>query len=104
MCSEEGGERSHNSVEETSRGPKRRSALFFIHHRIRALRFLRKPGRDYSHGHTCAVDTVGHAPAYARCQDEDKGVGSQERQAIAELIGKGEESLFFSVVCGFNTP
>src|SRR6266576_2365608 len=70
MFTEESDERSHNSVEETARGPKRRFALFFMHHRIRALRFLRKPGRDYSNGHTCPVDTVGHAPAHRPCHDE----------------------------------
>src|SRR5258707_11303578 len=58
MCTKESDEWSHNSVEETARCPKRRFALFFIHHHIRALRFLRKPGRDHSNGHTCAVDTV----------------------------------------------
>src|SRR6266576_304916 len=104
MFTEESDERSHNSVEETARGPKRRFALFFMHHRIRALRFLRKPGRDYSNGHTCPVDTVGHAPAHCPCHDEDKGIRSQERQAVAELIGRREEALFFSVVCRFNAP
>src|SRR5206468_347863 len=63
MCTEESDERSHNSVEETARRPKRRFALFFIQHRIRALRFLRKPGRDHYNGHTCAVDPVGQAPS-----------------------------------------
>src|SRR5205807_197275 len=71
---------------------------------IRALRFLRKPGRDHSNGHTCAVDTVGHAPAHGRCHDEDNGIRSQERHAVAELIGRREEALFFSVVCRFNSP
>src|SRR6266704_866421 len=99
MCTEESDERSHYSVEETARRPKRRFALFFIHHRIRALRFLRKPGGDHSNGHTSAVDTVGHAPAYRRCHDEDKGIRSQERQAVAELPGRREEALFFFVVC-----
>src|SRR6266704_1166912 len=85
MRTEESDERSHNSVEETARRPKRRFALFFIHHRIRALRFLRKPGRDHSNGHTCAVDTVGHAPAHGRCHDEDNGIRSQESQAFVPV-------------------
>src|SRR5438309_7942645 len=84
MFTEESDERSHNSVEETARGPKWRFALFFMHYRIRALRFLRKPSRDYSDGHTCPVDTVGHAPAHGPCHDEDKGIRSQERQARSE--------------------
>src|SRR5260370_38904865 len=104
MCTEERDERSHNSVEETARRPKRRFALFFMHHRIRALRFLRKPGGDYSNGHTCAVDTVGHAPAHGRSHDEDKGIRSQERQTVAELIGRREEALFFSVISRCNAP
>src|SRR5260370_3474002 len=66
--------------------------------------FLRKPSGDHSNGHTCAVDTVGHAPAHRRCHDEDNGIRSQERQAVAELIGRREETLFFSVVCRFNSP
>src|SRR5438094_9298178 len=104
MGTEESDERSHNSVEETAQRPKGRFALFFLHYRIRALRLLRKPGSDYSNGHTCAVDTVGHAPAHGGGHDEDKGIRSQERQAVAELIGRREEALFFSVVCRFNSP
>src|SRR5215468_901823 len=98
MCAEESDERSHNSVKETTWRPKRRFAFFIIHHRIRALRFLGKPGRGYSDGHTCTVNTVRHAPAYGRGHDEDNGIRSQERQAVAELIGRGEEPLFLSVV------
>src|SRR5438445_12163815 len=104
MCTEESDERSDNSVEETARRPKRRFALFFMHHRIRALRFLRKPGGDHSNGHTCAVDTVGHAPAHGRCQEEDKGIRSQERQAGAELRGRREEALVFPGVWRFTSP
>src|SRR6267154_6177318 len=104
MRTEESDERSHNSVEETARCPKWRFALFFMHHRMRALRFLRKPGGDHSNGHTCAVDAVGHAPAHSRCHDEDNGIRSEERQAVAELVGRREEALFFSIVCRFNSP
>src|SRR5215469_8858800 len=64
MCAEKNYERSHNSVKETMRRPQRRFALFLMHHRIRAPRFLCKPGRDHSNGHTCAVNTVGSAPAH----------------------------------------
>src|SRR5260370_16843655 len=104
MCTEESDERSHNSVEETTQRPKRRFALFFMHYRIRALRFLRKPGGDYSNDHTCAVDTVGHAPAHGRCHDEDNGIRSQERQAKAELIGRREKAVFIFIFCRFIPP
>ncbi len=104
MCAEKSDERSPNSVKETAPRPNRRFALFFIHHRIRALRFLCKPSRDHSNDHTCAVNTVGYAPAYGRCHDKDNGIRSQERKTVAELIGRREEALFFSIVCRFNSP
>src|SRR6266699_3896809 len=84
MCAEKSDERSHNGVEETP--PKRRFALF-IHHRVRAFRFFCKPSGDHSNGHTRTVDTVGHAPAHGRRHNEDQGICSQKRQAVAELIG-----------------
>src|SRR3989440_11845081 len=99
MCTEESDERSDNSVEETARRPKRRFALFFMHHRIRALRLLRKPGGDHSNGHTCTVDTVGHAPAHSRCHDEDNRISSQESETVAEVKRRREKALFFSIVC-----
>src|ERR1700757_647537 len=71
---------------------------------IGALRFLCKPGRDHSNDHACTVNTVGHAPAYGRCHDKDHGIRSQERKTVAELIGRREEALFFTVVCRFNSP
>src|SRR5215475_1158676 len=104
MCAEKSDERSHNSVKETARRPKRRIAPFFMHRHIRTLRFLCKPGCDYSNGHTCAVNTVGHAPAYGGCHDENEGIRSEERNSVAELIGGCEQALFFSVVCRFNSP
>src|SRR6266536_5602167 len=80
------------------------SRSFFMHHRVGALRFLGKPGRDDSDGHTRAVNTVGYAPAHGSCHDEDKGIRSQERNSVAELIGRREQALFFSIVCRFNSP
>src|SRR6266568_3203474 len=50
------------------------------------------------------IPTAIHAPSHGRCHDEDNGIRSQERHAVAELIGRREEALFFSVVCRFNSP
>src|SRR5215470_4869932 len=104
MGAEKGDERSHNSVKETARRPNRRLALFLMHHRIRALRFLCKPGRHHSDGHTYTVNAVGDAPTYGGCHDEDDGIRSQESKTVAELVGRREEALFFSVVGRFNSP
>src|SRR5260370_16895809 len=104
MGAEEVDERSHDRVEETALRPKRGFELFFIHHGIRALRFLRKPGREHSNGHSCAVDTVGHAPADARCHNEDEGIRGQERDSIPELLRDRDEALFFSAFLPFNSP
>src|SRR5438309_11182453 len=102
MCTEESDERSHNSVEETARRPKRRFALFFMHHRIRALRFLRKQGGDHTNRNACAVDTVGHAPAQGRWHDEDNGIRRQERQAVAEVVKKREEGVVSADSCRYK--
>src|SRR5215471_10066246 len=50
------------------------------------------------------IPTTRHAPAYGRCHDKDSGIRSQERKTVAELIGRREEALFFSVFCRFNSP
>ena len=104
MCTEKSDERSHNSVKEPTPGPKRGFTLFLIHHGVRALRFLCKPSCDYSNDHTGAVNAVGHAPSYGGCHDKDDGICGQERKTVAELIGRREEALFFSIVCRFNSP
>src|SRR6185437_5530195 len=69
-----------------------------------ALRFPRKQGGDDSNSHCRAVNTIRHTPAHGGCQDEDQGICSQERQAIAELISRREKALLISIVSGFNSP
>src|SRR5277367_5330816 len=96
MRAEESDERSHNGVEEAA--PKWRFALFFMQQRICALRLFCKQGGHYSNCHKGPVDTVGNAPTHGRGHDEDKGIRSQERQTVAELIGRREEPLFISVI------